>query len=206
MTTQADTHKTYFLDGTFLEACSCAGPCPCSVGDDPDGGHCDTVTGYHIDRGQIQGVDVSGLSLVHVAQIPGNISAGNWRLVIYIDDQATAQQQQAIFDAFGGKLGGPLAELAALISEVVTAQAVPIEYHVEEGKGTLRVGETIEAEMTPYAGASGRPTILHDSTLSTGSPTYIGKASRHRVNLPEHGMTWEFSGRNATSSRFHYEV
>jgi len=156
--------------------------------------------------GRFRGVDVSGLSLVHVTQIPGNISEGNWRLVIYIDDQATAQQQQAILDAFGGRLGGPLAELAGLISEVVTAQAVPIEYHFEEGKGTLHVGEAIDAEMTPYAGANGRPAALHDSTFSTSSPTYIGKASRHRVNIPEHGMTWEFSRRNAISSSFHYEV
>ncbi len=46
MKTQANAHKTYFLDGTLLEACSCAGTYPCSLGDDPDGGHCDICTGY----------------------------------------------------------------------------------------------------------------------------------------------------------------
>ena len=107
MTTQADTKKTYFLDGTLLEACSCGGPCPCWVGDDPDGGRCDSVNAYHIDRGQVGGVDVSNLSFVQVNQIPGNVLAGNWRAIFYIDDQATPAQQEAILNVFGGKLGGP---------------------------------------------------------------------------------------------------
>ncbi len=76
MTTQADTKKTYVLDGTLLEACSCGGPCPCWVGDDPDGGRCDSVNAYHIDRGRVGGVDVSNLSFVQVNQIPGNVLAG----------------------------------------------------------------------------------------------------------------------------------
>ena len=59
MTTQADTKKTYVLDGTLLEACSCGGPCPCWVGDDPEGGRCDSINAYHIDRGHVGGVDVS---------------------------------------------------------------------------------------------------------------------------------------------------
>ncbi len=202
------TQKTYDLDGTLLEACSCAGPCPCWVGDDPDGGTCDAFVAYHIDRGQINGVDVSGLSLVNVAQIPGNVLAGNWRLVIFVDSKATTAQQEAILNAFGGKLGGPLADLAGLVGEIVTVHSMPIEHRVEGGKGTLRIGTMVEAEMAPYTDANGRPTTLHDTVFSTipGSPAYVAKASLHRVNIPEHGMTWEFSGRNAIQGDFHFEA
>jgi hypothetical protein len=208
MATEATTQKTYVLDGTLLEACSCMGPCPCWVGDDPDGGSCDAVTAYHLDRGQIQGVDVSGLSLVGVAQIPGNVLAGNWRLVMYIDEKATPQQRQALLDAFGGRVGGPLADLAGLIGEIVAVIPAPIDHRVEGGKGTLRVGEIIEAEMAPYTDAKGRPTTLHDTVFSTipGSPAYVAKASRHWVNLPEYGMSWELSGRNAIQGNFHFEA
>lgn len=199
--------KTYVLDGTLLEACSCGGPCPCWVGDDPDDGKCDAVIAYAISGGQIQGVDVSGLMLVHVTQIPGNILAGNWRLVIYIDDKATPVQQQAILDAFSGKLGGPLADQATLFGEVVAIHTVPIDHQVREGKGTLRMGNTLDAEMTPYTNALGQPTMLHNAMFSTlpVSPAYMGKASHHRVNIPEHGMTWELSGRNAIQGTFHFE-
>ena len=208
MTTQADTKKTYFLDGTLLEACSCGGPCPCWVGDDPDGGKCDSVNAYHIDRGQVGGVDVSNLSFVQVNQIPGNVLAGNWRAIFYIDDKATHAQQEAILNAFGGKLGGPLADVAGLVGERVAVHYVPIEHRVEGGKGTLRVGEVVEAEMAPYTDANGRPTTIHDTVFSTipGSPAYLAKASHHRVNIPEYGMIWEFSGRNAIQGDFHFEA
>ncbi len=208
MTTQADTKKTYVLDGTLLEACSCGGPCPCWVGDDPDGGRCDSVNAYHIDRGQVGGVDVSNLSFVQVNQIPGNVLAGNWRAVFYIDDKATPAQQEAILNVFGGKLGGPLADVAGLVGERVAVHYVPIEHRVEGGKGTLRVGQVVEAEMAPYTDANGRPTTIHDTVFSTipGSPAYLAKASHHRVNIPEYGMIWEFSGRNAIQGDFHFEA
>ena len=208
MTTQADTKKTYVLDGTLLEACSCGGPCPCWVGDDPDGGRCDSVNAYHIDRGQVGGVDVSNLSFVQVNQIPGNVLAGNWRAIFYIDDQATPEQQEAILNAFGGKLGGPLADVASLVGERVAVHFVPIEHRVEGGKGTLRVGEIVDAEMAPYTDANGRPTTIHETVFSTipGSPAYLAKASHHRVNIPEYGMIWEFSGRNAIQGDFHFEA
>ncbi len=208
MTTQADTKKTYVLDGTLLEACSCGGPCPCWVGDDPDGGRCDSVNAYHIDRGQVGGVDVSNLSFVQVNQIPGNVLAGNWRAIFYIDDKATPEQREAILNVFSGKLGGALAGVASLVGERVAVHYVPIEHRVEGGKGTLRVGEIVEAEMVPYTDANGRPTTIHDTVFSTipGSPAYLAKASHHRVNIPEYDMIWEFSGRNAIQGDFHFEA
>jgi hypothetical protein len=208
MTTPTDTKKTYVLDGTLLEACSCGGPCPCWVGDDPDGGRCDSVNAYHIDQGQVKGVDVSNLSFVQVNQIPGNVLAGNWRAVFYIDDKATPEQQEAILNVFGGKLGGPLADVASLVGERVAVHFLPIEHRVEGGKGTLRVGQVVDAEMAPYTDANGRPTTIHDTVFSTipGSPAYLAKASHHRVNIPEYGMIWEFTGRNAIQGDFHFEA
>src|SRR2546427_10682092 len=102
MTTQADTKKTYVLDGTLLEACSCGGPCPCWVGDDPDGGRCDSVNAYHIDRGQVGGVDVSHLSFVQVNQIPGNVLAEKWGGGFYLYDKNKPPQQEANCKLFCG--------------------------------------------------------------------------------------------------------
>jgi hypothetical protein len=208
MTTRPNTEKAYMLDGTLLEACSCGGPCPCWVGDDPDGGRCDSVNAYHIDQGHVEGLDVSNLSFVQVNQIPGNVLAGNWRAIFYIDDRATPAQREVILRVFTGKLGGALAGVAGLVGERVAVHFVPIEHRVEGGKGILRVGEAVEAEMAPYTDANGRPTTIHDTVFSTipGSPAYLAKASQHRVHIPEHGMIWEFSGRNAIQGDFHFEA
>ena len=56
---------------------------------------------------------MGGLSLVNVVHIPGNVLEGNWRIAMYVDDRASDEQMEAMLDAFGGKLGGPLADLAS---------------------------------------------------------------------------------------------
>jgi hypothetical protein len=207
-TLNAQTSKTYELDGSLLEACSCGGPCPCWVGDDPDGGTCDAFNAYHIDRGQINGVNVSGLTFVRIAQIPGNVLAGNWREILYVDDRATPPQRQAIVDAFTGNLGGPLADLASLVGERVAVYSAAIDHRVEGGKGTLSMGDLLYSEMAPYTDAAGRPTKLVDTMFTTipGSAAIAAKASIHRVQVPEHGMVWEFTGRNAIQGDFHFEA
>ncbi|HEU0023653.1 MAG TPA: DUF1326 domain-containing protein, partial [Thermoleophilaceae bacterium] len=63
----------YQLEGSLLEVCSCETLCPCWIGENPDHGTCESVVAYHLDSGSIQGVDVGGLNLVSVVQIPGNV-------------------------------------------------------------------------------------------------------------------------------------
>ena len=197
----------YAVEGRLLEACSCGGPCPCWVGDDPDGGTCDAFLGYHYDRGHLNDVDVSGLTMAVVSHIPGNVLAGNWKVAVFVDSKASAKQKEAILAAHTGKLGGPLADLAKLIGEVVGVYDAPIQFNFTEGKGTIRVGDVIAADMTPYADGQGRPTKLVDSIFSTipGSPAYLGKAPKHKVTLPQHQMAWEFTNRNAVLGQFRLE-
>ena len=197
----------YAVEGKLLEACSCGGPCPCWVGDDPDGGKCDAFLAYHYDRGHINDVDVSGLTLALVSMIPGNVLAGNWKVAAYVDSKASSKQKEAILAAHTGKLGGSLADLAKLFGEMVGVYDAPIQFDMAEGKGTIRVGDAVSAEMAPYADSQGRPTKLVDSIFSTipGSPAYVGKATSHRVNIPQHGMTWEFTGLNAVLGNFRLE-
>ena len=63
--------------------------CPCWIGEDPDGGECYAVVAWHIDSGQVTGIDVSGRSLVAVTHIPGNVLAGNWELVLLVDERTS---------------------------------------------------------------------------------------------------------------------
>jgi hypothetical protein len=104
---------------------------------------------------------------------------GNWRVQVFVDERATKQQEEALLSVFTGQQGGPVADLAALIGEVVKIERAPITFEVKEGKGTLRIGSTTEAIMEPYRGPSGKPTTLVDSIFPTipGSPAYVAKAS-----------------------------
>lgn len=201
----ATKQGSYTLDGTLLEACSCGILCPCWVGEDPDEGSCYAFNAYHFDSGQINGIDVSGLNVVKIVQIPGNVlTPGSWKLVYFVDDRATPEQKDALVDMFDGKFGGPLADLAGLVDEVLGVESAPIVHTVEEGKGTIRIGDVLSSEMEPYRGPDDTVTTLRDSLFSTvpGSPAWVGKASTHTVNLPKYGMVWDFEGRNAIQAEY----
>ncbi len=57
--------------------------------------------------------------------IPGNVLAGNWTAVVYVDDQATKTQEEALLKVFTGQLGGAIADIAGLIGEVVAVERAP---------------------------------------------------------------------------------
>jgi hypothetical protein len=198
----------YTIEGKLLEACTCGGPCPCWVGDDPDGGQCDGLIAYHYDKGKIDGVDVAGLTMALAAHIPGNILKGNWKVAVFIDSKATPKQQDAILAAHTGKLGGPLADLAPLIGEVLGVYNAPISFDMAEGTGTIRIGDAVFAEMKPYTDMNGRPTTLVNSIFSTipGSPAYVGKAFSYRLNIPQHRMSLALEGRNAVLGSFRFDA
>lgn len=198
----------YTLQGTLIEACSCNVNCPCWIGEDPDLGECFAIVAYGIEHGEISGLDVSGLNLVLICHIPGNVLAGGWEIAALVDEHGTAGQRQALLDAFTGKLGGPLGDLwEALIGQVKGVEFVPISHQVAAGTGTLRVPGMVETEMVPYRGPDGSVTTLQNSVFSTvpGSPAFVAKASLNRVTLPQYGMTWEYEGRNAIQSDWRME-
>ena len=108
---------------------------------------------------------------------------------------------------FTGKQGGPVADLVALVGEVVGVERAPITFDVKEGKGTLRIGNTTEAEMEPYRGPSGKPTTLVDSIFSTipSSPAYVAKASMFRMKNQAVGVDVDLRDHNAIQGVFLFE-
>jgi hypothetical protein len=198
---------TYALEGRLLEVCTCAAICPCWVGEDPDGGTCDSALAWYVDRGTVRGVDVSERCVAISVHIPGNVFAGNWKAVVYVDDRCSDEQQDALLAVFTGALGGPIADLAALIGEVVAVQRAPMVFTVVDGAGTLKIGDDVEAHLAPFQGATGKTTTLSETVFSTvpGSPAFPGKASVFRRNSALLGRPdIDISGRNALQAIFRF--
>ena len=207
-TQPAETAHRYELEGSLLEVCTCNILCPCWVGEDPDGGTCDGLFAWHFDKGSINGTDVSGRTFGWIGHIPGNILEGNWRIVVFVDEDATDEQQQALLDVWTGKLGGPVADLAQLVGEVVAVERVPITFEVEGVKGTVKFGDSASAQLEPYKGATGQATTLHDTVFTTipGSPAYVGKADHYKVDLEQYGFKIDLQGHNAVQGSFRFEA
>jgi hypothetical protein len=199
---------SYHLEGRLLEVCDCRVLCPCWIGEDPDFGTCHSIVCWKFDKGTIQGVDVTGRAIAVLVDIPGNILEGNWRAAVYLDDQVSPQQEEAILGVYTGKLGGPVADLAKLIGEVVSVEKVPIHFDVQEGRGTLKVGAMGYAELEPYKSASGATTTLADTVFSTvpGAPVFVGKAPTYRARNDKLGINLDMKGHNALQSTFVFDA
>ncbi len=197
----------YDLNGSLLEVCTCDILCPCWVGEDPDSVPCQSIMAWHFDRGTIDGIDVAGLTFAGVMDIPGNVLAGNWRAMVYVDDKSTPQQEEALLNLFTGKLGGPVADLVKLIGEVVGVDRVPITFEIEGVSGSVKIGDAAEAEIVAYKGATGKESALYDTVFSTipGTPAYVGKASNYRANVPALNIEISLTDHNAVSGPFHFE-
>ena len=198
----------YDIEGRLLEVCTCNVLCPCWVGEDPDYTTCDTTIAWGIEKGTIEQVDVSGLTIAVSAHIPRNIlEPKSWTAVVFVDERATEDQQGVLLRLFTGQLGGPVADLAGLIGEVVGVERTPITFSVEGGKGSLKIGNLVEADMAPFIGATGNPTTLAETVFSTipGSPVYASKASRYTRDGSGHGIpSVDLKDHNALQGHFRF--
>jgi len=189
----------YQLQGSSLEACTCEGHCPCWSGYEDEG--CGTVLSWRIDNGTIQGVDVSGRSVAVVAGVPCSSVAkqGAESATLYIDDEATPEQEEALLNAWTGRLGGPVADLAQLFGEVTSVGRAPITLSLDGGKGTLAIGQEIAADTAPLREAEGRGHTIHGSALSTASGSTADTTAEWSETTPsqEH---------NAVQARFSFEA
>src|SRR4051812_10668579 len=196
----------YNLEGRLLEVCDCRVLCPCWIGEDPDFGTCRTIVSWHFDRGIIDGIDVSGLTIAAVAFVPGNILQGNWRAAIYVDENASQEQEAALLKVYTGQAGGPIAELAKLIGEVVSVERAPIMFTVDGGRGTLKIGTDYLAELEPYVSATGKTTTLTDTVFSTvpGAPVFVGRAPVYKSKNAALGIDIDLKNHNALQSTFSF--
>jgi hypothetical protein len=198
----------YEIEGKLLEVCSCNVLCPCWVGENPDGGTCDSVLAWHIDGGNIEGVDVSDRTVALSVHIPGNVlTPKSWKAAVFVDDGANDEQQALMLKVFTGQLGGAIADLAGLIGEVVSVERVPITFTVDGGRGHVTVGAVADAEITPYVGATGNPTILSETVFSTipGSPVFAAKSEYFTRDGRPHGLpSVSLKSNNALQGHFRF--
>jgi hypothetical protein len=108
------------LEGAYTENCNCEVVCPCVASGfaaPATYDRCTAVFAYHIESGEVDGTDVSDLSVVLVIDTPRQMLEGNWRVAMFMDDRANEEQAEKLGGIFSGQMGGPLANLVPLISE-----------------------------------------------------------------------------------------
>jgi hypothetical protein len=189
------------IEGTYFETCSCEVVCPCtaslSLGADYD--RCRVTLVFHVTDGEVEGTDVSGLTVAAVADTPKVMSDGDWRLGVFIDESASDEQAQRLGAVFGGQLGGPMEALGPLVGENLGVERAPIEVREEGLRHSVRIGDDIDFEIedvVSFGVASGEPARLTGIFHPAGSELTIAQATRSRIDA--FGIAYE--GRSAFSS------
>jgi hypothetical protein len=201
---------TWRLDGTYFENCSCDMVCPCTTSGlsmPADQDRCRVVLAFHIDRGEVDGLDVSDKTVVVVADTPPLMADGNWRVGVVMDAAASAEQAAGLGAIFGGQVGGPMAMLSPLISEMLGMESATIDYVDDGRRHSLRVGELIDIEIedfVPPATPDGEVERLTGMFHPANSTLTIAKATRSRVDV--FGLTFANEGKNGHSAPFSWSA
>jgi hypothetical protein len=192
------------IEGTYVENCSCEVVCPCTaslaLGADYD--RCNALLAFHVESGEIEGVDVGGVTVVAVGDAPQLMTEGNWRLGMLISDNASDEQAEKLGAVFGGQLGGPMEGLAPLVGENLGVERVPMELTQENGTRRLKVGDgEIGAEdVVPFGVETGEPAKLTGIFHPANDTLTIAKSSS--TQLSAFGMDFESNGKSAFSGSF----
>jgi hypothetical protein len=180
--------------------------CPCTasleLGSDYD--HCTVALVFHVDKGEVDGVDVSGLTVAPVAQAPKFMHEGNWKLGLLIDEKASDEQVEKLGGVFSGQLGGPMGALAPLVGEVLGVERVPMQFSSDDGHHRLTVGDMGEVDVNdvvPFGSESGEPAQITNVFHPAGSTLTIAKASE-ASGISAFGLDVSNAGKSAFSGPF----
>ena len=184
------------LEGTYFENCSCDTICPCTwSGLTAKATHdrCKAMLAFHIDRGDIEGVDVSGLTFALVVDTPPVMSDGNWKLGVVVDSAASETQAGALGRVLGGELGGPPAMLGPLIGEMAGIEMAPAEWSQSDGTISVRFGDLIDIEVeTLVTPGLSDPVQLTNIFHPASSTLTVSPATKSTVNA--FGISFDGTG------------
>ncbi len=194
------------LEGTFIENCTCDVVCPCGASGfaaPADYERCNAVNAFHIDSGEVDGTDVSDLSVVLVIDSPRQMSEGNWRVGLFMDERATDEQAEKLGGIFSGQMGGPPANVVPLIGENLGMEVAPIEYVDDGDRHRVKVGDAIDVEIedlrSPFD-PDGPPPRLTETKHPANSELTPARTLSARVRGL--GIDYSAEGKNGFSTPF----
>ena len=175
------------LTGSYFESCSCDVICPCtaslSLGATKD--RCKVVLVFDVKSGEVEGTDVSGLTVAAVCDTPKVMSEGNWRLGVVIDADASDEQAEKLGGVFSGALGGPMEALGPLVGENLGVERQPIEVREDGLTHSVRIGDEVDFEIediVPFGVETGEPVKITGIFHPAGSEFTVSRATRSKIN------------------------
>jgi hypothetical protein len=147
----------WYIEGEWFKNCNCDAGCPCDFNQRPTQGYCEGLAAMKITEGHFGDVDMSGVICGGVVRWPGAIHEGNGEIMPFVDEAASEDQRNAVFEIASGKHGDTFMEVFSFVCPTVHEPIVaPIDwgFDLETRTGHIRVGDVVESEVETLRGIS----------------------------------------------------
>jgi hypothetical protein len=126
--------------------------------------------------GNLDNTDLSGVTFALVNYWPSNLSAGNWKLGVVIDEGASDEQAEAIERIIKGEEGGPFADFAALTNEWLGAERASVTFSDGDTPSGTIGDNSYTFEPLPGPEGSDAQTTVHNAFFGFAPEFRIGRA------------------------------
>jgi hypothetical protein len=184
----APTRTPYRVTLHHIECCNCNHGCNCQFGGYPDLGSCEFMLGFQVIEGQYGQVNLDGAKFVVACMYPKAIHEGNGQVALFIDEEATSDQVEALAAILSGQAGGmPWEALAGTITSFQGPIRKRIEMTVKGTQSGFRIPGILEMQQTP----------LKDSVS--------GNDKEVQIVYPKGGFMWD-TGNVCTTAAMKFEL
>ncbi|WP_245667591.1 DUF1326 domain-containing protein [Neptunicoccus sediminis] len=198
-TRRAKVPTDWKIKGELFLNCSCDVFCPCvvSLGKyKPTEGYCHAWMAIRIDEGHFEGEDIGGLNVGLLADIPGRMAEGDWKVAAYVDDRATDKAYEGLLKIFSGAAGGTTGLFTMLVSTIIHAERTKVEIETDGRRRRINIGKKINGEIEEIGGANpDEGVVIKNSKYWMGPDIIAAVGLRSRVR--DHGRAWDFGGKSA---------
>ena len=196
------------LAGTYFESCSCDAVCPCTwsaLSVKATTERCNFLLAFHIERGEIDSVDVGGLNWAMLGDTPQLMSDGNWRVGVFLDAAATDEQQGKLRPVVTGEAGGPLALLDPLVGERLGVEVAPITIEEDAGRHRIVVGDSVDVEVAEFV-AGGRGEAVQITNVLHWAGTTLTVAPATKASVSAMGISFGRPGASGFAAPFSWSA
>lgn len=191
--------EPWSIKGELMLSCNCTVFCPCVISlgkHPPTEGYCQTWGGIRIDKGNSGTIDLSGIALGLMIEIPGQMSRGNWSAGVFIDNGADVYQVKALTRIMSGAAGGSTHLLSILVGRFLGVWQEEVKYQVDGETRRFSIPKIVDGEIVPIPGnGPGQQTVIENSQYWIGPKIIVAQATRSRFR--HQGRNWDFKGRSA---------
>ena len=195
---------SFSVEGDYFEVCNCDVSCNCVWLGTATQDNCDVLLAWHVTAGSKDGLDLSGLNAVMAVHSPKRMTDGGWKVALYLDDRASAEQSEALGAVFSGGAGGYLAGLAPLIGEVAGVHPAAITFEKSDGSLHAEVAGALSMSSDQVVGMDGQgPGVITNAPFGAVTQP-VRQATAKDVSYHGHWSA-DFTGTNSFVTDFRYE-